>query len=83
MDAPLSAGRGPKDPSERKPRGGGGFGGDVGFGEADKEFQLGAEDLAALDVGDEFAGAFEAAFARASEVQKAKSEKKKYSRQVL
>ena len=59
--------------AERARGGGGGFGGDVGFGEADKEFKLNAEELEALTVGDEFAGAFEAASERAAEVQKAKA----------
>ena len=70
--------------AERAARGGGGgFGGDVGFGEADKEFKLNAEELEALTVGDEFAGAFEAAFERAAEVQKAKAAKQKYAKVVL
>jgi len=74
--------------SERQERrgrggGGGGFGGDVGFGEADKEFQMSVEEVEALTVGDEFASPFEAAFARAAEVQAAKADKKRYSRQVL
>jgi len=68
---------------ERPARGGGGFGGDVGFGEADKEFQMSAEEVEALTVGDELPGAFEAAFERAAFVQKTKAAKQKYTRQVL
>jgi ribosomal protein S1 len=68
---------------EREERGGGGFRGDVGFGEADKEFRMNAEELEALTVGDEFAGAFDAAFSRAAEVQKMKASKTKFARQVL
>jgi len=68
--------------SER-PRRGGGFGGDMGFGEADKEFKMSVEEVEALAVGDEFAGAFESAFARAAEVQQSKASKSKYGRQVL
>ena len=36
-----------------------------------------------MTVGDEFAGAFEAAFERAAEVQKAKAAKQKYAKVVL
>ena len=49
MDAPLSAGRGPKDPSERKPRGGGGGGprggarSGAGKGPGGKALRLGAK----------------------------------------
>ena len=70
-----------KEKSEREERG---FRGpDVGFGEADKEFQMSAEEVEALTVGDEFTGAFEVAFARAASVKKMKAEKTKYARQVL
>jgi len=70
--------------SERPKRGGGGgFGGDVGFGEADKAFQMTEEELESLAVGDEFASPFEAAFERAAFVQKMKGEKKKFARQLL
>jgi len=71
--------------SEKKQRRGGGGGGgwDMGFGEADKEFQMNAEELEALAVGDEFSGAFEAAFERAAFVEGAKKSKTKYAAQVL
>ena len=78
----------PWSEDENKPRrgrgGGGGFGGDAGFGEADKEFRMNAEQLAELDVGDEFSvSPFEAAFQREATVRKVKAEKGKYARQVL
>jgi len=75
-----------KEKTERAQRGGGGFrgGGDVGFGgEADKAFQMSAEEVEALSVGDEPVNAFEAAFSRAAFVQKAKASKTKFARQVL
>lgn len=60
----------------------GGF--DAGFGSAeDKAFQMSAEALEALTVGEEAPPAFEAAFERAAFVQKMKAEKQKYGRQVL
>jgi len=69
---------------KRGRRGGGGGGGfDAGFGEADKEFQMSAEELEALTVGDDFASPFEAAFTRAATVQEAKAKKEKYAAQVL
>jgi len=69
---------------KKRGRGGGGFGGDPGFGaEADAAFQMNDEDLDALAVGDEFASPFEAAFERAALVQKMKSSKEKFARQVL
>jgi len=63
--------------------GGGGGGGATGFGEADKEFHMTAEELEGLAVGDEFDSPFEAAFARAALVTEAKTTKKKYASQVL
>jgi len=62
--------------------GGGGFGGDS-FGEADKEFQMSADELEKLTVGDEFSSPFEAAFERAATVAKAKAEKTKYKAPLL
>ena len=70
--------------SEKKGRRGGGGGGfDVGFGEADKEFQMNAEELEALTVGEFSSSPFEAAFARAAEIAEKKKAKEKYSAQVL
>lgn len=63
--------------------GGGGFGGDMGFGEADKPFQMTAEEVETLSVGDDFSSPFEAAFTRAITVQNIKASKNKYARQVL
>jgi predicted RNA-binding protein with RPS1 domain len=74
------------DEPEKKGRGGGGGGfrgADLGFGEADKAFHMNDDELETLNIGDEFSSPFEAAFARADYVKVAKSEKKKYSRQVL
>jgi len=70
-----------KEQSDERPSRGG-FS-DVGFGEADKEFQMSAEELATLEVGDTFSSPFEAAFERAALVQKAKAAKSKYEKQVL
>jgi len=70
---------------EKRGRGGGGRGGnfDMGFGEADKEFQMNAEELETLDTGAFEGGAFEAAFERAAFVQNVKESKGKYKQQVL
>jgi predicted RNA-binding protein with RPS1 domain len=70
--------------SEKKGRRGGGGGNwDVGFGEADKEFQMNAEELEALAVGEFTSSPFEAAFARADEVAEKKKKKEKFAAQVL
>lgn len=67
--------------SEGRSRGGGM---DGGFSsESDKAFQMSAEELEELAVGEEFEGPFAAAFERAELVQKAKDEKKKYAPQLL
>jgi len=62
---------------------GGGRGGDAGFGEADKEFQMSAAEIESLVVGDEFASPFAQALERASFVKEVKAAKGKYAAQVL
>ena len=69
--------------AQKKGRGGGGRFSDVGFGEADKEFQMSAEEVEALAVGDDFSSPFVNAFDRAALVDKVKAGKKRYARQVL
>jgi predicted RNA-binding protein with RPS1 domain len=70
--------------SEQRPRRGGGGGGGMGsLGDADKEFHLNEEELAALTVGDELDSPFVAAFSRAELVQESKAAKKRYAKQVL
>jgi len=66
--------------NERPQRGGGGM---TSFGEADKEFQMSSDELETLTVGDDLPSPFEAAFERATVVQKAKEAKGKYAVQVL
>lgn len=67
---------------QRKQRSGGRGGGGA-FGD-DAEFKLSPEELEALTVEDgEFSSSFEAAFARATEVQQAKAAKKTYDKMVL
>jgi len=65
--------------------GGGGRGGgfDSGFGESDKEFQMSADEIETLSVGDEFASPFAGAFERAAFVKETKAAKGRYSPQVL
>jgi len=70
-----------KDDEEGGRRGGGRF--DSGFGEADKEFQMSADEIESLVVGDEFASPFAQAFDRATYVKEVKSAKGKYAAQVL
>ena len=71
---------------EKKGRGRGGGGGgnwDAGFGEADKEFQMNAEELETLAVGEFTSSPFDTAFARAAEVSEKKKKKERYAAQVL
>merc|ERR1712146_546393 len=63
-------------------RGGGGFGGDAGFGEADEAFRMSDEGLTALDVGDDFESPFAAALERAAAVAAKKAAKEKYPASV-
>ena len=53
------------------------------FGEADKEFQMSADEIETLAVGDEFASPFAGAFERAAFVKETKASKGRYSPQVL
>ena len=71
--------------SEQEPRrgGGGGFGGDLGFGEADQPFQMNDAELEELTVGDEFPSPFVAAFERADMVKAKKAAKERYTQAVL
>jgi len=64
-------------------RGGGGFGGDLGFGDADAAFQMNAEELAELSVGDDFSSPFEIALERASVVAAKKAAKERYAQPTL
>eukprot|EP00325_Prymnesiales_sp_UTEX-LB-985_P022174 CAMPEP_0174726452 /NCGR_PEP_ID=MMETSP1094-20130205/47838_1 /TAXON_ID=156173 /ORGANISM="Chrysochromulina brevifilum, Strain UTEX LB 985" /LENGTH=337 /DNA_ID=CAMNT_0015928039 /DNA_START=32 /DNA_END=1045 /DNA_ORIENTATION=+ len=68
---------------ERAGRKGGGRSFDSGFGEADKEFHMSAEDIETLSVGDEFSSPFDQALSRAAYVKEVKQSKGKYAAQVL
>jgi len=70
--------------SEKKQGGRSRGGFDAGFSSAeDKPFQMSAEELEKLTVGDELSPVFEAAFERAAFVQKMKAEKQRYKPPVL
>jgi len=66
----------------RKRKGGGG-GMDIGFGEADQPFQMTTAELDEFNADEPLASPFVAAFERAEEKQKAKSEGKRYKATVL
>lgn len=70
---------------EDKARGGrgGGFGADLGFGEADEAFQMNADELETLSVGDEFTSPFQVALDRAAAVAAKKAAKEKYAQPTL